>query len=819
MTTRLGEPGTTLGGTVEAPVIHLETAPQSGVFAEAPWLGPDFKVHLGANDDVPTAEVAVNLADVPAWMQAAYPPRDWQVRISGANSAASLANVWTAALGGKRLRIRTNRPSDNWLIFEGFVDRVAPGWQHSKRKNPRWATAYATSTLIVADRLLSQRIIGQWRRSRDAERRVRLGESGEESRVCVRVPVPLVANPGGRPNCHPTPLVLPCGSKVYLPTDPDDPRAIPFTVAKLLRYLQWAALQEPPPEPDWEYPERYDLARVWEEVQLTGDEATPWTNYGLQIAGLNDLLAPYLDLAPADLVEGNWAHAALLRAVPDLSLNLFSVLEACSHVCARVGMLMHSWFELATEGEQEVSRTRVGFAIRGKRRFDSQDPVGLGRGVSLFVESDRTTHAPGTTDAERLAATNAFSGDIVLDEAVRRTAVRVLGGPTEYEMSIVLRPGWTPNADFDVDPDNAAAVDAALANVRSAQWLARYVSGAATPGYRPVGRYWVANEDGAFVPGTYKRQYGPWSTDAIWAPLDFRTECQVQELAQRGANGWSARRRRFLPTTGTDRFIVSAAPVLLLSSNAAPFGVLVELSLDGGANWDAAPNWSFTVEQDRMAIRITTANLWEITSPKFPGENYVSAYIKGTLRIRVTADVEGDDYAYGYAPTDANDPAFAMPWCEVLDRGDQYRRCLRAGANSVLQPLFPFPGPRDDTEAAEQMARRIRNELRLRHHSGRVTIPYLLRPQDGVDWPTYQIGDEIDDVVTGVDATRLTFAESWASAKASPRVMGIDYQWPQSTTTLVLEDARSSPDSITPLTEQEMGWAQRVAGLHLGGVV
>jgi len=354
-------------------------------------------------------------------------------------------------------------------------------------------------------------------------------------------------------------------------------------------------------------------------------------------------------------------------------------------------------------------------------------------------------------------------------------------------MTVELKPGWKPDDWWDIDPDDPDAVDAAIAWLDSDEWAERYVlsSGDGTSyQYRRVGRYWALNEDGAFKAADYQRSHGPWSAASAWEVFDFRSTAGVAELTFRGDAGWSVRRRRFLPTRATDAQSIGEVP------DAYQFKHEAQFSFDGGTTWT---NYivNVTSEPDRCAITIPTADLRAFTDDD--GESFASAYLRGLLRVRITANIESDDRMYGFVPP----PEEGSPvvFAELSDRQGRLARRLRGSADSAFWDtyLFRLPGSRDDQDEADAIARRMMNELRDRRAPGQVTIPFLLRDDDSAPWPNYRIGDEILGIRTGDADTSFTVGGSWADQVARcPRVTAVTLRYfrapAEISTTLQIDD-------------------------------
>lgn len=359
---RLGEPGTKLADWLEEPVFMLETAPRSNLFMLVPWAGKRFRVTEGLNC-VPTAEFEVSLGDTPRPTSGSTDLVDWLVRDFGGRTTKADEIL----LDGRRIWIRTDSGQgwDDYLMFEGFVDKVELGFS-GVGKDQRSVVGHAISTAIAADRERNQQHWGQWRRTRAAELKRVYGRGKTDPNQCCRVPVPLVFNPGGRPNCNGYPLNFADGSKVYIPCDPDDDCAKWWTVAKALWYIAWSALQPARPV-DWQIPRSYDIfynssLKGMEELRYT------WTTFRILHWNLYELVsAPALGgktilESNPDNGTGSLGLQTWLRAPADMAVEGMSTLEAFTYLCERAGAAWSASHVMFNNG---MSGTKITFSARG----------------------------------------------------------------------------------------------------------------------------------------------------------------------------------------------------------------------------------------------------------------------------------------------------------------------------------------------------------------------------------------------------------------------------------------------------------------------
>lgn len=755
----LGRAPAELGERFDSLYLWVESSPLSNDFQLSPLPIIDARVQTGANDRIPTAEIRVGLRPSPRDLylspDATTVQRDWQVQLS-----PTLVMEAREYFGGaRRIQLRTARQqrSDDWCVFEGFIDRLGRGWSGSSRSQPRWLRLYCTSTIAAADRCSGQHIIGQWRRSRAAEIAINSGStsSSETNNLCPVTAVPCMFNPGGRGNrdARFVPLDAPAqGSEQQLGVFADVGRSTrgepeQWTVAQILRYIQWVAIQPAIAPTSQQTDEPYDIVRT-ARLDIFGDGVS-WTEFPLVHwpipAGwpngtsrngevgpnLNHLLEQWIERT--DDGDDSVLSQAMLRKPANLSIEGMSVLEAFAFVCDEAGLLCYTDHQVTSNGRV---LTFLRFAVRGDRcrnadqasagdtgRMDesrrepnpAQPGPTLGsassssrcsaRGVYLFVSSDRSGFSfSGTarTDAElAISRDSAMEGEIVEDRSGMANEVSVIGDPIEYEATFVeLRPGWTPSPYWDV-PSTLPEINDAISGIGSTEFDARFGEGATSNlSFATDGRVWTLNENGQYTAALYARgalvghRYGSASS---WTPFAFRSGINIYHLANRGDNRWSARRRRFLP------MIVNAGNGVDDSNhNYRIEGPICVMSFNGGATYYPAKDCGAEVEFDIAQARLTVkGNLKAIRDPgNTVGElyPYPVAYIRGLLRVGVLANIEGDDALF--ASSIGAGAATGTPFVRVVDRRGHLGRRLRhrdqqgtlPAANSWLAYSAPGAG-------------------------------------------------------------------------------------------------------------------------------
>lgn len=265
----------------------------------------------------------------------------------------------------------------------------------------------------------------------------------------------------------------------------------------------------------------------------------------------------------------------------------------------------------------------------------------------------------------------------------------IVAGPTRYEITAQLRPGWRPlhHVAFglwdNVNPANTIPngggsnppvneLDAAIADGPPALmwWQANPEQAqSAIPGnildrvkalakrlhargpdssmFYDIGRKWVIPTDLSYPTPIYGRENitgVPWFWKT-YKPADFSAQTDgtvgaenwITEAIPEAAT-WPSRRMEFLPCLSAD-------------ASGRSVGIKVDVSFDSGVTW--TPWNAFRVIPGELAIHLGYESPFEIQNPRLPnfsnpnegnwyqtGGNYYYAYIHHKFRVRITAAIE-----------------------------------------------------------------------------------------------------------------------------------------------------------------------------------
>ena len=698
-------------------IVTVETGVGSGVFAPDPRLCA-VSVSQVVDPSKCGAVIAINPTDLDGTVSA-WPDL---VEYLGADRRVGIYLEESSSEGGLADRI--------WL-FDGYPVITELHWGGTPDRTSQSVTLRCESVVNRLSDHPDAQIVG----IKMPIERQSTAEPLADDAITDVASVPLHFNPDGRPNRSPA-----HGTKdeVELPLfcDPGeqnegdgvqsgDPDAKYWTVAAAIRYLLWHFPDDLP----------FEDGNI---ATLTEDQ---W------------------DSDPDDEIDTWSLRAALGSRCPSIPIGDGDVLEALRKLCGACGLRIAA----KCVGTGTVPSTKLYIWSAGdggvRESVDSTAPD------TVTLKLDKAgAHYKRLSDG--LEQNALHQGHILFDAGHVTNQPMVVGSPERWEVTCELMPGWLADDHWDVE--SAGAEDAIL-NVNlpgeedpETAWFSRYCrAGASFAGYADVGRKWVLNEHGWYKPADYARSSGPFND---YAPFDFAAKCAPPGAETFSlASAWARRARPMLPC-------ISRTP------GKDTLGIYVEMSLDSGNDWRRIEG-PIRVSRDEFAIVLEHDNLASIVyeGGEPADDNYVYAYIRGTLRLRVTSTVESDDRLRYDFPVNLSMSCTDLPRASLVRASGRYRRWSNAAANSQVEPLTGLYR-RDDFKAMTAHARRVYRSASPR----RVTLSGAL--------PWIDTGLELGRTVDAIRPRGIELAGS--PGGEGPEIVAIEYDFAANSTRLQTEDTR-----------------------------
>ena len=529
------------------------------------------------------------------------------------------------------ITIRTARGGDaDYTVFEGYATQseYAAGSGFS-------VDLHCTYIADDLEQDLARCCAGQLRRIPNL--------TGTQWKVTPMYALPCIFNPDGAKNYGGFDLVGGgAGPQVPRPyfADPGDAAAQSWSWARVLLYwYTWALRTEEQEGGKWVDVDALDPA-TW-QVGPTGntrrvlllDSVGPGSLADQTLIefivsnSLHTINPDSLSSADAD----PW-RAALLAKPRSAALEGLKLLSALDAICMRAG-IGYVWETSLPVDEGPVEHGLRFFTggdganVQAPKSFKMPSPNFVTSNIGWDVVRQRADVEKAQVSADYRAAVNRMDS---------------LGGAIKYECTIELVPGWAANGDWDVDPNNAAAVSAAVAALSGAAWMGKYnTDGASFQANQTVGRLWGLNTVGQW--SAYGRATGHFAAAFYGRALadgkryhDFygtdggHSNCFWGELT--GAYQHSLRRRPF------ESLVTQSYP-------GVPRPPLIEVSYDSGSTWRGVPAGVEVTQRDSR-IYFQANNLAADVSDPATGRSFAECYIRGTLRVRITAGIRGDEIAY-----------------------------------------------------------------------------------------------------------------------------------------------------------------------------
>lgn len=380
-------------------------------------------------------------------------------------------------------------------------------------------------------------------------------------------------------------------------------------------------------------------------------------------------------------------------------------------------------------------------------------------------------------------ANRAQSANLIVDH--RAVTVPIfLGGYQEFEVMLLLRPGWLPHAnldnvtsDFEDIPENQDARKR-LADFAVKFWEDEFHKPAFDPTepalgsiYDPrhpdhhtvadVGRRWIYPDDDSWVSADdptvsdYEREYWPAN---LYSPYeqDAGKTNMLRNTHLGGSIGsaanWVAKRRQLLDTIGRAAKTGDTAPQLYLSF----------VSTDPNRALLLKRNWipyqgARDIDLNSASITLTEPNLWTAESligdPGIGDLRMLRAYIEGHFMVAINCTIVGDERMMSVqSPASA---ALTRPRHQIIDLGfERFRFRRRRGQLSFLNVQAVDPDPqyedRDDTVLFERAAEREARLMAGSPVAGSFEIPFIDQ--------TYKLGDSFSGVA-GLAVELATYPE------------------------------------------------------------
>jgi hypothetical protein len=640
-------------GWAERVEVAVETSVGSGAFAVDDRLRADWAEVL-SDGEVGTAQVSV--------------------RTDGAFTSADAAVRYYA---DRRVIVRTAGA----VLFDGYPTIGRLTWERgaSSRRQATRGPARGREFAVVLEHVVAR--LGRDVRAQIIGRYVRDGEIVDglatdpdtwAGALVLASGLPCVFNMDSAGNCDPVPLQASDGfggvREVYIFTDDSQTGAIPWTVAKVLRYLlHFYAWRDCPVSP----------RRANEQME----SAVSSTGGGREA-----------------FVESDPLTYALLGEPDTLVLEATGLLEAIAMLSATAGL--HMTAESSQSGAGVRTEWRIWSDSSGPARELRLAPVQFGLMEQVY---------PTPTVAELFEENNVSTSSMIWDARPIAETAWVVGDVRRYEAQVELVPGWLPETDLDNVPAEQRAAAKAKA-LTDEQIAALGESAAQDPWYRAVhrggaefsehwqvGRLWVLNEAGTYDPSQYNRN-APFDA---YAPYGF---------AEMFAGRWMRRRRRFLPVAQDPGEVER---------------VRLEVSLDGGQNW-LLLDFGYEVLSKECGIWLSVANPLSIAPAGEAAEtNLWYALIDQGCRVRVTALIESDDRLMAKASGRSAPALFRNAAVLYAPQRFRFLRRLTGSGEEAWPQEAGATVDRDDSVLMGEMAESMAAARGTRGVTARPVIPWL----------------------------------------------------------------------------------------------
>jgi len=722
-----------LSRTPPAVSLYLENNYHEFVLAtDIDWSG--INLQLDAQDD--TATLILRALDAS------------KLQGPGAIGTRHLKHILDDLNPDKRVRIAMGMGADAPIfLFQGWPMSRTPSWSEKHQ-------ALTCTCLSEGQELLrssrNMQIVGRTIRYSS----IPVGPGGDIQLVDVQTDPP-VFNAKGKPNRIAREEFLMVqdadggGHVVFVFTTDAAPRAEFWNAANALRYV------------------------VWRYVVQAGRGAVRAVNATAFLLDTDQFAN--MDTTAED--SGDPFIRKMAARINNVSIQAMNAEQAIGAICAAVGLHFH--LDLRADGWQNPQFYLRVFAALENEGHEQNSPQSRNMGIPRILDLPRD--APfadyrGLTPADIAGRNEARQAQLVLDDrAVNAPAF--LGGAKEFQVALLLRPGWLPHPPY---VDNVVSTDdiyspeqiKAFFETALGKWEDAFGYEDAVDDFRPdlgqpnsiynakdplfytvadVWRLWVFPDDESYVVETpeefsspYARQ-APWDNPELWSPYS-NTQDRHLVYAEGDLGGsvpidevrrWSPHRRPFLPTIGRINLATSSRePIVWLNFHATnPHTALADL------NW-VRYTGNPKIDAKRAAIWFPDDNLWASPSLREnPHDDYsgmIPAYFglqnDGSFGaphffVAITCTVRGDVRMVNEPLTFGN--SIARQRTQTIDLGFE-----RFVSRKTIAPPIEFPSmaqdetdpafkDRDDTDAFNKHCNRVVEATARQTVSGSWEAPYV----------------------------------------------------------------------------------------------
>jgi len=573
-----------------------------------------------------------------------------KLTVGGDLGSQHLSNLLDKLHPDKRVRIARSRgASTPVILFQGYPQTRQASW--SERHQAITASAIYEAQEICRTHEDAQ-IVGRLRRLNP----FRPAEINELDLVEVQSQAP-VFNPNNKPNRLPEQLTLDDAAgfrhALFAFTDDDAMGAKAWSYVDALRYVVLHYIH---------LPDVGVSARdfLWDTADHVGLEPAP------------DSLDPFTRKMRS-LVEG-------------VSIQSMNADQAIHALCDAAEL--HYEYAIRTPPGSDPSAITPEYHLRVfatlETESDESDTTTREMGIPLVYDLPRDkpfTDYSGMTPTDIANRNQARKADLSIDTRAVTQPV-FLGGALEYQVTVLLRPGWlpTPETDFAIflpqfveieldkwseafgHDDSVGELERDPVTGEFLKWTSKYHR--QHPDFASVAdvlRRWVFPDDLSYLgadlaSSPYARVDGPWKDWALWSPFIEVEGPQVSIWMAGNLGGsvedalnWVPRPRPFGDTIGRINLLTTNRdPILWLNFHAED--PLTALAAPGWVRCPAKP----VIDAQRAAIWIAEDNLWASAAlredPLSSEGDMIEAYLERRLAVAITATIRGDG-RLRHAPT------------------------------------------------------------------------------------------------------------------------------------------------------------------------